>query len=113
MAFKWTGEKKVTDYFKFQVKVEVLILAMSDVEVNQGGKKIKSNKGDVEIKTKGILMRDYDGKFETSGKMKFWRAIYEKWIIPSRVKEFEDTLVKKCDEFLGQAKAFLALEGKR
>jgi hypothetical protein len=113
IAFKWVGEKDVTDYFRFQIKVESLTIAMSDVEINQGGRKIKSNKGDFEIKVKGVLIRDYDGKFETSGKMKLWRSIYEKWIIPSRVQEFEDDLAKKSDEFLAETKAFLDINAKR
>ncbi len=110
---KWSGSKKVSDYFKNEVKVEFKIIAMSEVEINQGGTKIKTNKGEVGIKVKGILVKDYEGKFETTAKMKFWRGIYEKWIIGGRVKEYEDKLAGKCDEFLGQAKAFLDISGQK
>ncbi len=110
---KWKGTKKVSDYFAYEVKVEFKILAMSDVEVNQGGLKIKTNKGEVSVKCKGVLVKDYEGKFETTAKMKLWRGIYEKWIVGGRVKEFEDKLAGDCDEFLGQAKAFLDIIGQR
>lgn len=110
---KWKGSKKVSDYFKNEVKVEFKILAMSEVEINQGGNKVKTNKGEVSVKVKGILVKDYEGKFETTAKMKFWRGIYEKWIIGSRVEEFEDKLAGKCDDFLGQAKAFLDISGQK
>jgi hypothetical protein len=110
---KWKGSTKVSDYFKFEIKVEFKILAMSDVEINQGGNKIKTNKGEVSVKCKGVLVKDYEGKFETTAKMKLWRGIYEKWIIGGRVKEFEDKLSGACDEFLGQAKAFLDIIGQR
>ena len=113
IQFKWVGDKEVTDYFKYQIKVESLTLALSDVEINQGGKKIKSNKGDFEIKLKANLIKDYDGKFETSSRMKMWRAVYEKWIIPARIKQFEDHLAGKADEFLAQVKAFLDINGQR
>lgn len=113
IAFKWVGEKNITDYFKFQIKIESLILALGDVEINQGGKKTKTNKGDFEMKIKGILIRDYDGKFETSARTKLWRSIYEKWIIPSRVEEFENQLISKTDKFLAQTKAFLDINAKR
>jgi hypothetical protein len=60
-----------------------------------------------------ILVKDYEGKFEKTAKMKLWRGIYEKWIVGGRVKEFEDKLTDNCDEFLGQAKAFLDIIGQR
>jgi hypothetical protein len=86
---------------------------MSEVEINQGGTKVKTNKGEVGVKVKGILVKDYEGKFETSAKMSLWRGIYEKWIIGGRVKEYEDKLAGDCDEFLGQAKAFLDISGQK
>ena len=71
------------------------------------------NNGLVEMKVKGSLIRDYDGKFEKTASRKFMRSIYEKWVIPSRINQFEEKLVSDCDEYLAQAKAFLDLEGKR
>ena len=41
------------------------------------------------------------------------RGVYEKWVIPSRIEQFEEKLISDCDEFLSQAKAYLDLEGKR
>jgi len=110
---EWTGTRKVTDYFKFEIKVAFRIVALKEVEVQEGGTKIKTNKGSVEVKIKGTLIRDYEGKFETKAFQKFMRSIYEKWIITSRINEYEDKLAGDCDEFLNQAKAYLDLEGKK
>jgi len=109
----WTGTKKVTDYFKFKITVDFRIIGLTNVEISRGNKKIKANKGSVEVKVKGTLIRDYQGKFETNAFRKFLRSIYEKWVIPSRVDQFEDKLVEECDEFLTEAKAYLDLEGKK
>jgi len=65
------------------------------------------------LSIKGTLVRDYDGKFETTAFRKFLRAIYEKWVIASRITEYEDKIAGACDEFLEQAKAYLDLEGKK
>jgi hypothetical protein len=110
---EWTGARKVTDYFKFQIDVKFKVLNLTNVEITQDGKKIKMNNGSVEISIKGTLVRDYEGKFEKTPTQKFMRAIYEKWVIYSRIKEYEGKLVEDCNEFLSQAKAFLDLEGKR
>jgi len=110
---EWTAFRKVTDYFKFEIKIKFKIIAMTSIEIQRNGKKEKTNKGSVQIKLIGNLIRDYDGKFEKTGFNKFLRSIYEKWVIPSRIKEYEDKLVGDSDEFLTQAKAWLDLEGKK
>ena len=113
IEFKWTGTKKVTDYFKFEVKVAFKVEGLEDVEVIQDKIKKKMNKARVEIKISSTLIKDYEGKFEQSAFKKFLRSIYEKWVIPARIAQFEDKLVSGSDEFLSQVKAYLDLEGKR
>jgi len=113
IEIEWNGIRKITDYFKYKVKVKYRILKLVEVEIDEGGKKVKTNKGSVEIKISGILIRDYQGKFEKTGFQKFLRAIYEKWVIPSRVEQFEDKLTADCNEFLEQAKAWLDIEGRK
>ncbi len=110
---EWKGIKKLTDYFRFDIKIEFQLLKLKEVEIQEGNAKIKTNKGSVELKVKGILVRDYDGKFEKTASKKFLRGIYEKWVIPSRIEEFEEKIITECDEFLNQAKAYLDIEGKK
>jgi hypothetical protein len=113
IEIKWTGAREVTDYFKFQVEVKFDISGLKNVEVTQNGKKVKINQGGVKMSVKGILIRDYKGKFERSALQKFMRGIYEKWVIHSRIEQFEGKLAGDCNEFLNQAKAYLDLEGKK
>ena len=110
---EWAGERTLTDYFRFDAKVKFEVKGLKEVEINKNGAKIKTNEGSVKITIKGILTRDYDGKFELSAFRKFLRSIYEKWVIPSRVEEFEGKVAGECDDFLSQAKAYLDLEGKK
>ncbi|MDP2628616.1 MAG: hypothetical protein Q8P15_01820 [Nanoarchaeota archaeon] len=110
---EWNGTREVTDYFKFDIKVEFKIENMTEVELVKDGVKMKTNKGAVQVKVKGTLVRDYKGKFETTPFNKFLRSTYERWVIPSRIEDYEEKLFGDCDEFLSQVKAFLDLEGKR
>jgi len=110
---EWSGGVNLTDYFKFEATINIKAENLKEVEINQGGAKIKTNQGSVEVDIKGILVRDYEGKFETSAFKKFLRSIYEKWVIPSRVEEYGGKISEACDSFLNQAKAYLDLEGKK
>jgi len=109
----WNGSKEMTDYFKFEAKVSFRIIGLTNIEVTQDGKKIKTNKGSIEVSISGNLVRDYKGKFEKSGFQKMLRGMYEKSIIASRVEEYQGKIIGDCDEFLAQAKAYLDLTGKK
>ncbi len=113
IEIKWTGTREMTDYFKFEAEITFNILGLTNVEVMQDGKKIKTNKGSVEVSVKGNLVRDYKSKFEKTAFQKFLRAIYEKTVIHARIEQFQEKIIEECDEFLAQAKAYLDLEGKR
>ena len=113
IVVEWSGKAIVNDYFKYELKIVFTIFNLSNVEVEQGGRIIKTNKGEVEVKVIGVVMTDYKGHYETKPILRFIRDVYEKWVIPSRVEKIEDKLISGCDEFLGQAKSYLDLEGKK
>ena len=112
LQVEWKGTKKLTDYFKSEIKVSFRITGLSNIEISRDGIKEKTNKGSVEIKVGGVIIKDYQGKFETNALNKFLRSIYEKWVIPMRIDQQEDGVIGKCNEFLDQAKAYLDLEGR-
>src|SRR3989344_468803 len=74
---EWTGTRKITDYFKFEVKVKFIVLGMTEVEIGKNNEKVKTNRGSVEVGVKGSLIRDYKGKFERNWFQKFSRSVYE------------------------------------
>src|SRR3972149_5577457 len=51
----WAGKRKLTDYFQFEAKITFKVLALTQIEINKDGKKIKTNKGNVEVGIKGVL----------------------------------------------------------
>lgn len=113
IVVEWSGSKDLSDYFRFDMKIVLEVSPLKNIEVQKGGIKLKTNDGKIKIKIKGILVKDPKGKFEMSAFKKFLRGIYEKWVIPSEISAHEDKIASMCDEFLGQAKAWLDLEAKR
>ncbi len=109
----WSSSKDMNDYFRFGAKISISGSGLTKVEVNKDGIKTEMNKGSVNVEIKGSLVRDYQGKFETTPFNKFLRSTYEKWIIHSKIEEYEDKIISSCDEFLSQAKAYLDLEGRK
>ena len=111
---EWTCMKNVSDYFREELKVKFKINNLVKIEVTEAnGNKVKTNKGTVKISVKGVLVKDYKGKFEETAFKQWMRGVYEKWIVTARVEQVEDKVRGDCNSFLEQVKAFLDLEGKK
>jgi len=109
---EWEAEQKITDYFKFVLKVQWKIIGMNDVEAEQNGTKMKLQKGDFEIRVKAVLVRDHESRWDKSPFLQWLRELYDKYIIKSRVDYYEEKIFGDADEFLAEVKAFLALQGE-
>jgi hypothetical protein len=109
----WEARKKISDYFRFLIKLDWLVLGMTTVEVEREGVKVKLNKGAIEIVITGYLEKDYENRWETNAFSKFLRGIYDRYIIRSRIESYEDEIVEEIDELNAQCKSYLSLEGRK
>lgn len=105
----WEASKKVTDYFKYTIKLSWHILGMKDAEVEIDGKKTKTNKGELEIVFTGVVDKDYEARWEDKPLHKFMRGLYENYVIRTAVKEYEDDLEDDVRDVISDLKAFLRI----
>ncbi len=59
----WEIEKKVTEYVKYTIKFKMHIFDLTEIEVDNNGKKKSLSNGRMLIKLEGIVEADYDGIF--------------------------------------------------
>ncbi|MFA5259201.1 MAG: hypothetical protein WC979_07295 [Candidatus Pacearchaeota archaeon] len=112
VEIKWEATREISDYFKFQIKMDWLILGMKTIEVQKENKKIKMETAAVEIKFTAVLIKDYEDRWENHPFWKFMRGIYEKYIIKVRVDDYQIKLLSELEELINQCKAFLAIEAQ-
>tara|TARA_Y100000310_G_C20273585_1_gene619192 strand:+ start:167 stop:667 length:501 start_codon:yes stop_codon:yes gene_type:complete len=108
----WQAKKKISDYFQFLIKVDWKILGMKKIKVKKEDKEVSMNSGLVEIKFAAVLVKDYEHKWEDKPIWKFLRGIYDRYIIRSRIDEYEEKIKEEVDELIAQSKSFLAIEAK-
>jgi hypothetical protein len=113
LEIEWVAFRKISDYFRFVLKFRWLILGMTDVEVNKDGVKVKMNKGSFEVKIIAYLEKDYENRWIATAFSKFLRGLYDKYIIKSRIQQYEDKVAGELTDLVAQIKAYLALEGSR
>lgn len=113
LEIAWEATRKVSDYFRFQLKIDWHIIGMTSVEVEIDGVKQKLNKGQFELSVKSILEKDYEEQWEKKPFFKFLRTFYDKYLIKERTEQYEGKLISEMEEFVNQCKSFLALTGRK
>ena len=94
LEITWNAEREISDYFKFVITMDWLILGMKSVEVQKEGKKVKMESAALEIKFRAILVKDYEDRWENHPFWKFMRGLYERYIIKNRVDEYQIKLME-------------------
>jgi len=113
IEIEWEAKRKISDYFQFMIKLKWHMLGMTDAEVEINGVKQKVNKGQFEAEFEGILIKDYEHRWEKTPFFKFLRTLYDRYLIPGRIDQYETKLIIEVEEIVAQCKAFLALTGRR
>ena len=89
----WEAGKKVSDYFTYKMVIEFILVALNDVEVQQGNAKVKLTKGTLEIRITAFI--EYGEKWESiSGLGKLYYKIVGKQRLEDYVEKFYDKVYK-------------------
>jgi len=107
----WVCTKSISDYFKYEITVGFILLAVRDVKVQVDGKETKMQNGTLEINFDATLIRDPDDKWK-EGFMKSLREIYDNFIIRTRIEDYEVLLFEEVSEIIATVKSYLAIEGQ-
>ena len=112
ILLEWVASRKVNDYFKYVIKSSWQILGLNPAEIEEGGKKIETNKGELKMKVKGSLVRDYGGRWKKKSLFGPLRNMYEGYVIRKNIDEYEERAYEEVDQFVNELKEHLGLEGK-
>lgn len=113
IEISWAASKKLSDYYKSVLKIKWRVLGLSDVEVEVDGKRKNMNKvADLSIEVSGVLERDYDNKWEGSSMQKFFKEVYNKYVVVERTREKEGKVAGDVENFKEEIKAYLELTGR-
>ncbi len=110
-SIKWKCLKKVSDYFKARLSIK-LSGKITSVKAKKGRKKVNMNKGNLTIKVTSLLIKDYEGDWEESPINKFFREIYDSWIITGRVSKYKKKVRDDAEQFLSEMREYLGMREK-
>ena len=109
--FKWRFDKNPpnTSLWKYQLEVDTMVLTMKDVELAVKGKKVKAQKGEVEVSIKGLIKSDPNNKFDNKLLKPFKTYIFKK-LLRKQSDHYADTLKTDLIRFQEAIKSYLKIE---
>lgn len=114
IKIKWKASKEITDYFKIQLEVKWEVKGMTDVEVQIDKEKKQMNKfGEISIEVKGTLVKDYKNAWSAKPTHKFFKELYQKYVIPQRISDKSGEVTKLVQDFKEEMKALFELTARR
>ena len=110
---KWSGWRKITDYFKYHIFVDIYLFDLKDVEVVQNGEKKKLVKARMQIIFRLKLEDDFSGRFTGSQFNEWLRKVYDKYVIKKmRDVLWEDEIYYQLIKIQTVAKEELDMQAK-
>ena len=109
IEIKWYAEKKIDDYFKFIIEINFLVVGLEEIEIEREGLKVGTNKGEIEMRIKAYILKDYDARWEKHPISRFLREVYDTKIIRSRISSYENEIYEETYKMIDEIKAFLNL----
>ncbi len=112
---KWELEKKITDYIKYVIKIEVIMQDLTELEVEVNGKTKSLSNGKIFITMNGVLMWDWQKRFEGKGRFVEWMGnFYNKVIFKKELESvYGDQLFYRIWNLHAVMKKFLDMQTKK
>jgi hypothetical protein len=98
-----------SSYFLFTLDIDWHIVSSQDIEIVHQGKKMNTQRGEIEIFFKPRIMSDVGHSWEKSSVLKHFKHIYEHRIMHPHIEKMEKTLWRDVYRVQSKIKAYLNL----
>lgn len=102
--FPW---KKITDYTRYSMKIQISSINMKKVEIIRDNKKVKVDSGRIIMLIDGFIDTDYFGKWDGHPLFLFLRSLYDRFIYKAYTQRFEERFVYDVHHLFDRIEKFL------
>ena len=105
IEIRWNAEKIVSDYFSFVMTITFFVLGLKSAEIEKDGKKISTNKGEVEIRFTADWVIDKKNKW----KNRIFQSAYNNFVVRDRIESYKTDLYDNVYSLYDEVKAYLEM----
>ncbi len=104
------GTNKDTSYVRYVLNVDLHFLGdNAEVEVMHKGKKVKLNKGEIEIEIKPFVEMDFRGEWKKEGLLKIFHDVFKKRVYKKEITNHIEYMYGELYKLHGAIKLFFNL----
>ena len=99
--------KKISDYAKYIIRIEIEADNMRDTSVEIDKKSRTVQEGDIKVTFTGFLTTDYEGHWDKKPLFYFLRALFDQYIYKVHTDRYEGGLIEEINLLYNLVKKFL------
>ena len=108
IEIKWVATDEASSYVHKVLEVTFLVIGLESIEIEKEGKKIKTKKGDVEMRFTGYLVLNAGNVMGEDLSYKNW--IYKKFILKRNIETYKIDMYDDLTDFQDEAKGYLTMQ---
>lgn len=108
IEIRWTATDEVSTYVNKVIEVTFLVLGLESIEIDKDGKKIKTKKGDVEMRFTGYLVLNVGDQLGED--LSWTNRIYKRFILKRNIETYKIELYDDLTEFQDEVKGYLTMQ---
>lgn len=106
----WTCKKDINNFLRYRIVVKIYVTGLEGAKIKRGGRKVKMQKGDVEIRLMAYLETDYEDRWEANAFLRFLKGIYKKYLYKNTLENHEDKLHQEVWNIADELKGFFQIQ---
>ena len=107
ILFEMIPYKKISDYYRIEIKLLAVFENLKEVEVELNGVKRRLLKGKGDFIFDAILVTDYENRWEGRPYYFFYRALVDKFVYKSYTDRYERELLREAKDLQEEIKGYL------
>ncbi|MBC8496007.1 hypothetical protein H8D36_07660 [archaeon] len=99
--------KKLSDYVKVEIKIEIVARNLKEVEIEKKGIKKKMMSGPIDISFTSYFITDYEGTWEMKPFYYVFRMLVDKYVYKSYMNTAKNELMEVTNEIYDELRSYL------
>lgn len=99
--------KKLSDYVKVEIKIDIVARNLKEVEIEKKGIKKKMVSGPIDISFTSYFITDYEGTWEMKPFYYVFRMLVDKYVYKSYMNTAKNELIEITNEIYDELRSYL------
>ncbi len=99
--------RKITDFVEYKIHLRMIMENLTEVVVEKGKRKIRTNKGKLQLVFDAYVETDYEARWEDRPILYIIRALFNKFLYPAQREKYANEVGQDLTHLVSNIKSYL------